>query len=108
MNMNHENRRGLAILLAGVAMFAVARVRADERPSAATSFLPNLVRFDDEHGEFASFSLQGGIDTRNPFFQDLGSNGRRCVTCHQPDNGWTVTPGKLRLRFLATRGTDPI
>ncbi len=106
--MNHEKHRGLAILWAGVATFAVASVHADERSSSAASFIPNFVRFTDEHGEFASFSLQGGIDTGNPFFQDLGSNGRRCVTCHQPDDGWTVTPDKLRLRFLATRGNDPI
>jgi hypothetical protein len=84
-----------------------ARAEEDKRPTTST-LIPNMVRFIDQHGEFASFSFQGGIDTTNPFFQDLGSNGRRCVTCHQPNNGWTVTPDKLRERFIETRGHDPI
>src|SRR5262249_22017310 len=42
------------------------------------------------------------------FFQDLGTNGRRCVSCHQPDSAWTITPENVQHRFLATRGTDPI
>ena len=31
------------------------------------------------------------ITAKNPFFQDLGTNGRTCFTCHQPQNGWTVS-----------------
>jgi cytochrome c peroxidase len=44
----------------------------------------------------------------NPFFQDLGINGRRCVTCHQPDDNMTVTPERIQARFEATQGRDPI
>jgi hypothetical protein len=44
----------------------------------------------------------------NPFFLDLGINGRRCVTCHEPATNMTVTPDGLRARFAATRGRDPI
>ena len=44
----------------------------------------------------------------NPFFLDLGANGRRCVTCHQADNNMTVTPAGIRTRFDATSGMDPI
>src|SRR5581483_11646443 len=50
----------------------------------------------------------GPLDLDNPFFQDLGTNGRRCVTCHQPDSAWTITPGNVQARFIRTRGTDPI
>src|SRR5262245_18290535 len=45
---------------------------------------------------------------QNPFFQDLGVHGRRCVTCHEPTTNMTVTPYSLRVRFELTRGTDPI
>jgi len=48
------------------------------------------------------------VATDNPFFLDLGVNGRRCVTCHQPENNMTVTPAGLQERFEATRGKDPI
>jgi hypothetical protein len=29
---------------------------------------------------------------KNPFFHDLGTNGRTCETCHQAPLGWTITP----------------
>ena len=44
----------------------------------------------------------------NPFFQALGTNGRACATCHQPAQGWTITPDELRDRFERTQGLDPI
>jgi hypothetical protein len=48
------------------------------------------------------------VATGNAFFRDLGVNGRRCVTCHEPATNMTVTPESLRARFEITRGTDPI
>jgi len=48
------------------------------------------------------------IDVENPFFQDLGTNGRRCVTCHQPGEAWTITPEGVQRRFAESNGTDPI
>ncbi len=44
----------------------------------------------------------------NEFFQALGTNSRSCSTCHQAQEGWTVTPEGIQKRFKATRGTDPI
>jgi hypothetical protein len=46
--------------------------------------------------------------SKNAFFQDLGSNGRRCVTCHQASDAWSITPPHIQARFKATQGTDPI
>src|SRR6185369_275513 len=48
------------------------------------------------------------VDADNPFFQELGTNGRSCVTCHQPAQGWNITPAELRDRFDRTDGLDPI
>ena len=65
--------------------------------------------FQDPNGAFATLNLSGPTDTTtNPFFQDLGSNGRRCVTCHQPSDAWSVTPLHIQARFEASSGTDPI
>jgi cytochrome c peroxidase len=44
----------------------------------------------------------------NPFFQNLGTNGRTCFTCHQPQNGWTVSAASVQQRFAASGGSDPI
>ena len=66
------------------------------------------VLVQNDAGVMATFSVNGAIDTSNPFFQDLGTNGRRCVTCHVAEDAWTVTPADIQRRFRATNGTDPI
>jgi cytochrome c peroxidase len=48
------------------------------------------------------------VDRSNPFFQSLGTNGRSCSTCHEAQTGMTLTPERVRLRFLLTAGTDPV
>jgi cytochrome c peroxidase len=50
----------------------------------------------------------GPLDSGNPFFQDLGTNGRTCFTCHRPAQAWTITPEDIRERFEQTAGLDPI
>jgi cytochrome c peroxidase len=70
--------------------------------------VPNNKPFLNPSGFAATFSTNGSIDLTNEFFQDLGTNGRRCVTCHQPSEGWTVTPEGLQKRFAKKGGTDPI
>jgi cytochrome c peroxidase len=59
-------------------------------------------------GEQLTLSSTGRIDRRNPFFASLGANGRSCDSCHQPAEGWTITPRGVRERFEATGGRDPI
>jgi hypothetical protein len=70
--------------------------------------MPDMARFPNPSGFAATFSTAGSIDLSNPFFQSLGTNGRACVSCHQPSDGWTVTPERIRARFDATDGMDPI
>ena len=72
-------------------------------------FVPFYQEFGDSSGRFANLNLGGPTDmSRNAFFQDIGTNGRRCVTCHQANDAWTVTPTHIQQRFEATNGTDPI
>ena len=91
-------------LLAGLA----AAVPAVADPAPALASLSQLQTFPDPSGRFATFNVPGPVDTSNPFFQALGTNGRSCVTCHQPADAWTVTPAHIRERFLITAGRDPI
>ena len=49
----------------------------------------------------------GAVNTANPFFQPLG-NGRSCASCHQPDQGWSITPTALQKRFTDSSGNDPV
>lgn len=66
--------------------------------------LPNDVPFRDATGFISTVSSVGSIDLGNEFFQDLGANGRRCVSCHLPTTGWTITPEVTRAVFEVTRG----
>ncbi|NDQ58808.1 MAG: hypothetical protein GZ088_17230 [Acidipila sp.] len=72
-------------------------------------FVPRYQEFSDPLGRFANLNLGGPTDiANNAFFQDLGTNGRRCVTCHQASDAWSVTPPHIQARFNDTHGTDPI
>ena len=66
--------------------------------------MPNNVPVHDATGVFTSVSSRGYIDLDNEFFQDLGGNGRRCVSCHVPSEGWTITPKQLKKTFEETDG----
>src|SRR5512140_2801091 len=70
--------------------------------------IPDLKEYPNPSGTSRSFSANGALDLSNPFFQSLGSNGRACISCHQPGQGWTVTPAGIQQRFDATGGLDPI
>jgi hypothetical protein len=75
-------------------------------PSADRS--RDLLPFPDTSGAVLTLSTTGAIDGSNPFFQSLGTNGRACITCHQPSDGWTITPAHIQARFDATGGLDPL
>jgi hypothetical protein len=78
------------------------------RAATAADKDPNLLAFENASGQLRTFNVGGALDLDNPFFRDLGTNGRACVTCHQPDNAWTITPANVQARFAASLGTDPI
>lgn len=63
---------------------------------------------DDPSGQVSTYSVGGGVDPTNPFFQSLGTNGRACSSCHVQSCGWTLTPAVAQARFDATQGTDPL
>jgi cytochrome c peroxidase len=76
--------------------------------AVAGGFDPNLQEFPDPTGAVLTVSTTGSVDTTNPFFQSLGTNGRACISCHQPGDAWTVTPPHIQERFAVSHGEDPI
>lgn len=68
----------------------------------------NEHQYDDPTGTFSTYSTAGVVHLTSPFFVSLGTNGRTCFSCHQLDQGWSITPAKVQERFTATAGTDPI
>jgi cytochrome c peroxidase len=71
---------------------SLAALLAPAQFASAGPRIADMKEYPNDTGVSQSFSANGALDTRNPFFQVLGSNGRSCITCHQPDQGWSVTP----------------
>ncbi len=101
--MNHLYRnsvRSVTTILALACAFS-----ATAAPDAFTS---GALTTADASGWLRTFTPTGTIDTSNPFFQSLGTNGRSCNSCHRQAQGWTITPAELQQRFDTTQGKDPI
>jgi len=117
MTVNHVDwilehaKRAKRKLLVGCAALILAAALIISSPKTGTTespLLPNNLPFANSSGLHATFSTSGSIDLRNEFFQNLGTNGRNCGTCHRAEEGWTITPAGVQTRFNRTRGTDPI
>jgi hypothetical protein len=84
------------------ALVLVADASADEGRRAE-------LQTPDPSGVLGNLSTRGAvIDRANPFFLSLGTNGRACITCHVPDQAWSISPPDVQKRFDETRGQDPI
>jgi cytochrome c peroxidase len=90
------------------AMTILALACAFGATAAPDEYSPDPLTTPDASGWLRTFTPAGTIDTGNPFFQSLGTNGRSCNSCHRQAEGWTVTPAELQQRFDATQGLDPI
>jgi len=70
---------------------------------------PERTRFKDSAGQVEVLYAHGPLDMAgNPFFQPLGTNGRACVTCHQPASGMGLSLEAIRRRWKETNGKDPL
>jgi hypothetical protein len=96
----------LAACLAAAASPLAARewwAPGDGRPLPAEGLYPN------DFGALGMLNADGVLETRgHPFFSALGSNGRGCVTCHQPGDAMSLSVETVRERWQATGGSDPL
>ena len=81
----------------------------DQGAQPTPNVIPKFEIDRDASGAIASFQPDGQtFTTNNAFFKDLGTNGRTCFTCHQPQTGWTISAASARARFEASAGQDPL
>ncbi|MGH7062549.1 MAG: hypothetical protein ACREET_00575 [Stellaceae bacterium] len=74
----------------------------------APAIIPQLRVDPDPGGAIATFQPSGPtVTAKNAFFSNLGSNGRTCFTCHQPQDGWALRAQHVRSRFAADPN-DPL
>jgi cytochrome c peroxidase len=77
---------------------------------AAQALIANAQIFANPNGSHATYSTRGGglLDTDNAFFQPLGTNGRACVTCHQPEDAMGISAVHVQRRFESSCGLEPL
>ncbi|MEP7312946.1 MAG: hypothetical protein ABI859_10205, partial [Pseudomonadota bacterium] len=93
-----------------------APVRDSRSPRAVDWWSPGEGRVFAEYSTYSNdvgelgVLLQGGaLATRgHPFFEPIGTNGRACVTCHQPGNGMSLSVHSIQERWRETGGKDPL
>lgn len=98
------------VSLAVLGVSATACVPADQEDDVTSSSaaLSAAVTVSNATGTSQTFTASGTIDTTNAFFQSLGTNGRSCLSCHDPKDNWSIVPASLQTRFNNTNGTDPV
>ena len=103
-------RNGMTVLsLAGVlGSAATIGFLAAASPVSGNHTDPNMMAFANAAGQLQTFSSHGALNRNHAFFQDLGRNGRRCVTCHEPEAAWTITPELVQRRFDESQCMDAI
>lgn len=105
-----------ALTLAAASCLAGAGAGTQTPPDSETWWSANSGRefpaslsYADESGIITTLNLKGPTDTHNhPFFTALGTNGRACVTCHQPADGMSLSARDIAARWQATGGKDPV
>src|SRR5689334_20691882 len=110
MDRQRQQQRGASRRSPGVVMLVAAAtvlVMATIHASSTTSARARELTFPNPGGVIGTTGI-GEAEFDNPFFKELGTNGRTCATCHQPAQAWSITPAELRDRFERTNGLDPI
>jgi hypothetical protein len=65
--------------------------------------------YANDLGQVGVLNATGAVDAAgHPFFSPLGSNGRACVSCHQPQDGMSLSLDSIRYQWRVTQGQDPI
>jgi cytochrome c peroxidase len=98
---------GRRALLACALLLALSGARA-AWGNFGSSIIFNLQPFLDPTGFIATYNVHGKIDMTNPFFQNLGTNGRNCATCHQASDAMSISAAHAQARFANTHGADPL
>jgi hypothetical protein len=70
---------------------------------------PASLSYDNALGSATTINVDGPTSTRgHPFFTALGTNGRACISCHQPSDGMSITPATLRKLWDANAEREPV
>ncbi len=72
--------------------------------------IDEYISFPDATGWISTYQPGGPtVTATNGFFSsDITTNGRTCFTCHQPQNGWEISPPQILDQLFVTRGQSAL
>jgi hypothetical protein len=71
--------------------------------------MPAQAEYENELGRLRVVNANGAFSTKgHAFFSAIGTNGRACVTCHQPADGMSISAATAQRRWEETDGKDPL
>ena len=107
----HAGTVAMAMAAGALGVSAVAQENAPDRwwsPGEGRVF-PAELDYSNANGMLRTLLVGGPLDTKgHPFFEPIGSNGRGCITCHQPSDGMSLSAATVQQRWEETGGTDPL
>lgn len=112
----------LSVVLAVAVAAAIAQTQSRSPAQGARAHAPPwwfapgegrelaaYAEYDNTSGRLGIVNAAGIIETAgHPFFEPLGTNGRACVSCHQPADSMSVSLRTITALWAATAGTDPL
>lgn len=100
---------GVAVLASGVLILAQQAPSINWIGAGASGSLPQQIEFATSSGKVGVLLADGPVEMKgHPFFTPLGSNGRACVTCHQPAYGMSFSAAAARELWNRTDWKDPL
>jgi hypothetical protein len=86
-----------------------AQTLSDWYEPGQAGLFPVDASYANDTGRVGVLNAGGPTDLRgHPFFDPLGTNGRACVTCHQPASGMSVSAASIRSRWKNYGPSDPL
>jgi cytochrome c peroxidase len=100
---------GMPIWMKQVWRHSLMAPRPSPTAAGRPAVIPQLLSTPNANGVLTSYQPKGATRTLgNPFFTSMGTNGRSCFTCHQPQASWSMNPETAKKIFVATKGNDPL
>lgn len=100
--------KALRVVSGGLLLASVGCGTEGSVDEPITQVQSELVATANKYGVAETFHTSGTLDLTNPFFQRLGTNLRSCDTCHDDEQGWTMTSEGNKEAFKDTDGLDPL
>ena len=100
----------MAMAGAAVAVSAAGTAKPDRwwKPGEGRVF-PGQIDYPNEQGSLRTIVVGAPLKTKgHPFFEPVGSNGRACVTCHQPADAMSLSASSAQRQWETVGPKDPL